>query len=70
MNCIDALPEVFKPGLSPWVDMQASDTDKIMEAVETCPTAAIRWKFNKDIKPNTTPDNSINPEGKSEREEV
>jgi uncharacterized Fe-S cluster protein YjdI len=69
MNCIDGLPEVFRPGLSPWIDMKASTTDKICEAVETCPTAAIRWRWNKDLKAGADAEEPKIEEGKLEREE-
>jgi uncharacterized Fe-S cluster protein YjdI len=52
MTCIDGLPEVFRPGLAPWIDMNAATTDQIRDTVETCPTGAISWKWNADIIPD------------------
>lgn len=63
MNCIDTLPEVFRPGLAPWINMEAASTDQIRDGVETCPTGAISWKWNADIKAEET-DNVENPDKK------
>jgi len=63
MNCIDTLPEVFRPGLAPWINLEASSTDQIRDGVETCPTGAISWKWNKDLKAEE-PDKDETPEKK------
>lgn len=42
-ECIRALPRVFNPLARPWVRMDAADSASIIEAVERCPTGALRY---------------------------
>ncbi len=42
-ECIRALPRVFNPLARPWVRMGGAGDDAIIEAVERCPTGALRW---------------------------
>ena len=48
--CYRELIEVFDPGRRPWVDMNGSTTEKIIEVVNLCPTEALAWKWNDDEK--------------------
>jgi CDGSH-type Zn-finger protein/uncharacterized Fe-S cluster protein YjdI len=43
-RCLQALPEVFDLGRRPWVDVRAADADAIADAVERCPTGALRYE--------------------------
>jgi uncharacterized Fe-S cluster protein YjdI len=49
-TCFKMLPEVFKPAERPWVKINAASTDKIIETVEACPTAALTWWYNDNKK--------------------
>jgi len=50
-TCFRELIEVFNPRKRPWVNMQGAPTARIQEIVDKCPTAAIVWKYNKDLSP-------------------
>ncbi len=48
--CYRELIEVFDPSRRPWVDMNGSTTQRIIEVVNLCPTEALSWKWNDDEK--------------------
>ena len=48
--CYRELIEVFDPSRRPWVDMNGSTTEKIIEVVNLCPTEALAWKWNDEEK--------------------
>jgi CDGSH-type Zn-finger protein/ferredoxin len=43
-NCLRALPKVFDTSRRPWVDLAGADADSVAEAVERCPTGALRYE--------------------------
>ena len=43
-RCLQALPQVFDVNRRPWVDVQAAEADAIADAVERCPTSALRYE--------------------------
>ncbi|MFP4489317.1 MAG: (4Fe-4S)-binding protein [Bacteroidales bacterium] len=49
-TCTNELPGVFNPDRRPWVKMEASVTEKIIEVVDKCPVDALTWKWNDDRK--------------------
>jgi uncharacterized Fe-S cluster protein YjdI len=48
--CYRELIEVFDPSRRPWVEMNGSTTERIIEVVNLCPTEALAWKWNDDEK--------------------
>jgi len=48
--CYRELIDVFDPSRRPWVDMNGSTTERIIEVVNLCPTEALAWKWNDEKK--------------------
>ena len=42
--CAKSLAEVFNPKARPWINMQGSDTQNIVETVKQCPSGALSIK--------------------------
>ncbi len=49
-TCFRELIEVYNPRKRPWVNMNGASTERIIEVTNKCPTQAIYWKYNKDLK--------------------
>jgi uncharacterized Fe-S cluster protein YjdI len=58
--CYRELIEVFDPSKRPWVDMNGSTTEKIIEVVNLCPTEALAWKWNDDEKNKSVKSDQLN----------
>ncbi|HEX2292956.1 MAG TPA: (4Fe-4S)-binding protein [Gaiellaceae bacterium] len=43
-NCVRALPQVFEKERRPWIDPTLASADEIEEAVEGCPSGALRLR--------------------------
>lgn len=42
-NCVRNNPAVFQPKEKPWIKIEASATDKIIDAVSKCPSGALTY---------------------------
>jgi len=47
--CFHGLPKVFNPKQRPWINVEASDTNGIVEQVKKCPSGALSF-FNNNEK--------------------
>ena len=46
-NCVRNNPNVFQPKEKPWIKIDASTSEKIMETVNKCPSSALTFYRNK-----------------------
>ena len=46
-NCVKNNPAVFQPSENPWIKIEASSTEKIIETVQKCPSGALSFYKNK-----------------------
>lgn len=60
--CWKGLIEVFNPRESPWVKLENSNTETIIEQIKKCPSGALSFYFNNEM--NSSP--SIDAETKIE----
>jgi len=58
--CYRELIEVFDPSRRPWIDMNGSTTENIIEVVNLCPTDALAWKWNDDGKNESVGSDQVN----------
>lgn len=45
-KCFNGLPSVFDPNARPWINMEGSDTDGIIDQVKKCPSGALSFYLN------------------------
>ncbi len=45
-NCVRNNPDVFQPKEQPWIKINASSTEKIIESVQKCPSGALTFFKN------------------------
>ena len=46
-ECLAHLPEVFDPEKRPWVNPHGASTERIIAQIETCPSGALSYRWNK-----------------------
>ena len=49
--CWKGLIEVFNPRERPWIKMDGATTERIIEQVKKCPSGALSYFMNDEIKP-------------------
>lgn len=59
-TCINELPEVFRTNRKPWVNMDGSGTEQIIDVVDKCPVDALTWKYNQEDLNNAIGDEHPN----------
>ena len=51
--CFSQMPNVFKPQLKKWIDPNGAPSDKIIEQVKMCPSGALSFFYNNELKNNS-----------------
>lgn len=51
--CFRGLGDVFNPRLRPWITLERSTTDKIIDQVKKCPSGALSYYLNRDAEDDT-----------------
>jgi uncharacterized Fe-S cluster protein YjdI len=44
------LTEVFNPTMRPWIKLENSTTERIVEQVKKCPSGALSFYFNNELQ--------------------
>ncbi|WP_339837514.1 (4Fe-4S)-binding protein [uncultured Flavobacterium sp.] len=47
-NCVKNNPDVFQPKEKPWIKIDASTSEKIIETVKKCPSGALSYYKTKN----------------------
>ena len=47
--CCKGLSEVFRNSVIPWVDLDAAETDKIINQIKKCPSGALSFEYNEAL---------------------
>ncbi len=50
--CFNGLPQVFNPREKPWVKPEGANTQQIIEQVKKCPSSALTFYINDEVKGN------------------
>lgn len=45
-HCINALPEVFRSGQTPWIDASAAPVEQIVRVIRACPSGALTYSID------------------------
>lgn len=51
--CAKGLSEVFRTTVIPWIQLDGSDTEKVVSQVKRCPSGALSFCYNKEEVPAT-----------------
>ncbi|WP_142783697.1 (4Fe-4S)-binding protein [Changchengzhania lutea] len=43
-KCASELSEVFRLSIIPWIDLDATETNKIVKQINRCPSGALKYK--------------------------
>lgn len=46
-RCAKELSDVFSESIIPWINLEHSKTNKIIDQIERCPSGALEYRFNK-----------------------
>jgi uncharacterized Fe-S cluster protein YjdI len=51
--CVQKLPKVYNPKARPWIQIENATTKELKEQVSACPSAALTYYMNNEIKKET-----------------
>jgi len=46
-RCASELSEVFRTSVIPWIKLEGTQTDRIIEQIHRCPSGALKYYLNK-----------------------
>ncbi|MBT8254596.1 MAG: (4Fe-4S)-binding protein [Flavobacteriaceae bacterium] len=46
-KCARELSEVFRTSVIPWINLDGSETTRIIEQINRCPSGALKFHYNK-----------------------
>ncbi|MBT8271564.1 MAG: (4Fe-4S)-binding protein [Bacteroidia bacterium] len=46
-KCARELSEVFRTTVIPWINLEGSETERIIKQIQRCPSAALKFHYNK-----------------------
>jgi uncharacterized Fe-S cluster protein YjdI len=61
-NCLIGLPQVFRSGQRPWVNMQSAPGSEIEKVVDTCPSRALTYLRNDELPSKPGNSGTTNPD--------
>ncbi|TLX71270.1 hypothetical protein E9993_20840 [Labilibacter sediminis] len=45
-ECVNALPQVYKPDERPWINVENASTDQLINQIKKCPSGALSYYMN------------------------
>ena len=46
-KCAKELSEVFRTSVIPWINLDGSETERVIEQIKRCPSGALQFHYNK-----------------------
>jgi len=50
-ECVNRLPEVYKPNEKPWIQMENATTEALKSQIEACPSGALSYRMSNEDNP-------------------
>lgn len=45
--CVKTLPNVYKPGVKPWISVDEATTQQLIDQIDKCPSGALSYRIEK-----------------------
>lgn len=46
-KCAQELSEVFRTSVIPWINLEGSETARVIQQIKRCPSGALKFHYNK-----------------------